>query len=281
MEPGDVQVNGLRLHYVTEGAGDLVLLLHGFPETHHTWRKQIPALAARFRVVAPDLRGYGESDKPPRISDYRVEAVADDIAALIGKLGAERAHVVGHDWGGGVAWALAQRSPAVLDKLAVLNCPHPAVMWKALRSNWRQVRRSWYILAAQVPWLPERLLLRDGARAIGGALRGSARTPDTFTDVDLAEYERAFARPGAATAALNYYRAAFRSGLRGAPSSRPIAAPTLLIWGEDDFALGKELTYGMEGLFADGFRIEYVPGASHWVNEERPDLVNRLLLDFL
>ena len=273
----DVSVNGVRLHCVVEGEGPLVLLLHGFPETSHAWRKQIPELARRFRVVAPDLRGYGRSDKPSGVDAYRTPVLADDVAGLVRAFGVERAHIVGHDWGGAVAWAFAMLHPDAIDQLVVLNCPHPAVMARALRSNWRQIRRSWYIFAFQLPWLPERILARDGARAIKDALRRSAKRPETFTEADLELYARAFSTPGAATGAINLYRAAVRARI----PARKIAAPTLLIWGEDDSALGIELTRGMEALFVRPPRIEYLPETSHWVMEERPDVVNRLLNEFL
>ena len=272
----DVRVNGVRLHCVVEGQGPLVLLLHGFPETSHAWRKQVPALAKRFRVVAPDLRGYGRSDKPIGIDAYRAPVLADDITALIHEFGTERAHVVGHDWGGGVAWSLAILRPEVVNRLAVLNCPHPAIMQRALRSNWTQIRKSWYIFAFQLPWLPEWALSRSGAKALKDSLRRSAK-PGTFSEADLEEYARAFAAPGAATAAINYYRAALRSRL---PAAK-IKAPTLLIWAQDDFALGMELTRGMDDLFETTPRVEYIPDTSHWVMEERPEVVNRLLLEFL
>src|SRR5438874_2093721 len=272
----DVEVNGVRLHCMVEGEGPLVLLLHGFPETSHAWRKQIPALAERFRVVAPDLRGYGGSDKPKGIAAYRASVLADDIAGLIHAFGAERAHVVGHDWGGAVAWTVAIDHPDLIDRLVALNCPHPAVLARALRSNWRQLRKSWYIFAFQIPWLPEWALGRNRAKAIKDTLRRSSK-PSTFREADLDEYARAFSAPGAAAAAINYYRAAVRSR---APTGR-IAAPTLLIWGEDDFALGIELTRGMDDLFEAKPRVEYIPGTSHWVMEERPEVVNRLLLEFL
>jgi epoxide hydrolase 4 len=273
----DLDVNGVRLHCVVEGDGPLVVMLHGFPETSRAWRKQIPALATRFRVIAPDLRGYGGSDKPTGIAAYRTSVIADDIVALIRACDADRAHVVGHDWGGGVAWTLAIEHPEAVDRLAVLNCPHPAVMQRALRSSWAQIRKSWYIFAFQVPWLPEWMFVRNGAKALKNALRRSSKRPDTFTDADLEEYARAFGAPGAATGAINYYRAAARSPV---PRGK-IKAPTLLIWAEDDFALGMELTRGMDGLFENPPRVEYVPDTSHWVMEERPEIVNRLLLEFL
>ena len=273
----DLDVNGVRLHCMVEGEGPLVLLLHGFPETSRAWRKQMPALTKRFRVVAPDLRGFGASDKPKGIAAYRTSVVAEDIVALIHAFGAERAHIVGHDWGGAVAWTLATLHPEAVDRLVALNCPHPAVMQRALRSNWTQIRKSWYIFAFQLPWLPEWSFRRDGARAIKDSLRRTAMRPDTFSDADLDEYARAFSAPGAATAAINYYRAAARS-----PVARgKIKAPTLVIWGENDFALGIELTRGMDDLFESQLRIEFVPDAGHWVMEERPEVVNRLLLEFL
>jgi pimeloyl-ACP methyl ester carboxylesterase len=170
----DIDVNGVRLHCVVEGEGPLVLLLHGFPETSRAWRKQIPALAKRFRVVAPDLRGFGASDKPNGIAAYRTSVVAEDIVGLIRAFGADRAHVVGHDWGGGVAWALATLHPEAVDRLVVLNCPHPAIMQKALRSNWAQIRKSWYIFAFQLPWVPEWSFRRNGAKGLKDALRRTA-----------------------------------------------------------------------------------------------------------
>ncbi|MDQ2913704.1 MAG: alpha/beta fold hydrolase [Chloroflexota bacterium] len=274
----DVTVNGVRLHCVVEGEGPLVVLLHGFPETSRAWRKQIPALAKRFRVVAPDLRGYGGSDKPNGIAASRASVLADDIVGLIHAFEAERAHVVGHDWGGAVAWTVAIEHPEAVDRLAVLNCPRPAVMARALRSNWAQIRRSWYIFAFQLPWLPEWALRRDGARAVKDVLRRAAK-PGTFSDADLDEYAHGFSAPGAATAAINYYRAAVRS--RASTGKKKISAPTLVIWGEDDIALGIELTRGMDGLFERKPRVEYLPDTGHFVMEERPEVVNRLLLEFL
>jgi epoxide hydrolase 4 len=274
----DVEVNGVRLHCVVEGEGPLVLLLHGFPETSRAWRKQIPALAKRFRVVAPDLRGYGGSDKPKGIAAYRIPVLADDIAALIHAFDAERAHVVGHDWGGAVAWATAMEHPEAVDRLVVLNCPHPLVLARALRSNWAQVRKSWYIFAFQLPWVPEWALRRNGARALKGTLRRFTKRPDTFSEGALDEYARAFSAPGAATAAINYYRAAVRSP---ASMRMKMVRASTLIWGEDDVALGIELTRGMEGLLEREPRVEYLPDTGHFVMEERPEVVNRLLLEFL
>src|SRR5947208_9098506 len=193
----DVAINGVRLHCVVEGEGPLVLLLHGFPETSRAWRKQIPALAERFRVVAPDLRGYGTSDKPKGIAAYRTSVLADDIVGLIHAFDAQRAHVVGHDWGGAVAWATAIEHPEAVDRLVVLNCPHPVVMARALRSNLAQVRKSWYMFAFQLPWLPEWALRRDGARALKDTLRRFTKLTDTYSDKDYTRDTSTYYVPGA------------------------------------------------------------------------------------
>lgn len=269
-----IQVNGIRMHYATEGEGPLLLLLHGFPETWYSWRHQIPALAKQFKVVAPDLRGYGETDKPEKISDYLPEVLANDIAGLIRGLGYEKAHIVGHDWGGGVAWQTALRHPEVVDRLSILNCPHPALFARALRNNFDQMKKSWYVFFFQLPYLPEFLFKLNSHKILKKLFRFSDRP---FKEEDAAVYEQSITKPGSFHAALNYYRAALKS-----PSPhKQISSPTLLIWGEKDIALGKELTYGMEPLFSGSFHIEYIPNCSHWVQEEQPEKVNRLLTEFL
>jgi epoxide hydrolase 4 len=279
-----VEANGIRFHYVTAGSGPLVVLLHGFPQFWYGWRHQIAALASRYRVVAPDLRGYGDTDKPKAVAAYRTSILAEDVAALIHALGEERAAVVGHDWGGGVAWTTALEHPEVVDRLCVLNCPHPRVFARHLRSNFRQLLRSWYVFFFQIPMVPELVFRIAPRRSVEQMFRKMAKRRETFSDQDLDEFRAALSKPGALTGAINYYRAAFRdfAAQRAVwADERKIAAPTLLIWAEDDVALGKELTIGMEPLFSDGFRIHYVPNCSHWVNEEQPELVNRLLLEFL
>lgn len=273
-----VQANGVRFHYVTAGEGPLVLLLHGFPQFWYGWRHQIPALAKRFRVVAPDLRGYNECGKPSRVRDYRVDVLASDIAALTAALGEKTAYVAGHDWGGAVAWVAAANHPDVVTKLAILNCPHPGQMRKHLLSSFRQLRKSWYMFFFQLPWLPERTILKNDASIVTPMFRGMAKNKAAFSDADLDTFRKALQVPGALTAALAYYRAAFRYPWVG-PTHR-IAAPTLVIWGEDDVALGKELTFGQERHVKGPYRIEYLPHCSHWVNEEQPEKVSHLLLQF-
>ncbi|WP_227354652.1 alpha/beta fold hydrolase [Haladaptatus salinisoli] len=281
-------VDGVRLHYVEAGDGPLVVLLHGFPEFWYSWREQIPALAeAGFRVVAPDMRGYNASEKPRGVERYRTDELVGDAAALVDRFGEESASVVGHDWGGVVAWETAIRRPERVDRLAVLNAPHPGRYREAIRSP-EQLLRSWYALFFQLPKVPELLLSARDYAGIEGMLRGSAESPDAFTEEDIRRYVEAAARPGALTAALDYYRAAFRENapeelrarLGGTRRSFDVRAPTLLIWGERDPALSVELTEGLERWVPD-LRVERLPDAGHAVQNDAPDRVNELLVEFL
>ena len=273
------EVNGITLHYVAAGSGPLVVLLHGFPEFWYSWRYQIPALAgAGFRVLAPDLRGYNESDKPRGVDSYRVEALVADVAALIEHAGYQRAHVVGHDWGGAIAWAFAMRYPERLERLAILNAPHPAAFLRELRTI-GQLRRSWYILFFQLPGLPE-LMLRAGDCLSRSHLSASARSPGRFQRGGRGPLQAGAGAARRLTAALNYYRAAYRGRARIGRRMRPIEAPTLLLWGEQDAYLGLRLTEGL-GPWVHDLRIERIPDASHWVQIDAAEQVNRSLLSFL
>jgi epoxide hydrolase 4 len=271
----------VRLHYVEVGEGPLVVLLHGFPEFHFSWRHQWPALAAAgFRVVAPDMRGYNLSSKPRGVRRYRMEYLTRDVARLIAACGAERAHVVGHDWGGGVAWAFGMQYPSHLDRLAVLNCPHPARFLRALRSP-RQLRKSWYMFFFQLPWLPEAWLRAGDFALVRRSLRTDPTRRGAFSEEEIERYVEAMARPGALTGGINYYRAMFRMGPgRLRRDLRRIDAPVLVIWGERDRYLGKELATPEPGGVPRA-RVERLPGASHWVQADEPERVNRLLVDFL
>ena len=274
------EVNGIRMHYVAQGEGELIVLLHGFPECWYSWRHQIPSLAEHYRVVAPDLRGYNLTEKPAGVGSYRVETIAQDVVALIHHLGYEQAILIGHDWGGMIAWRLAIERPDVVRRLVVLNIPHPEAMRRGLRRP-RQLLRSWYIFFFQLPWLPEAAFRARHYEAIERAFRGMAVRKEAFSADDISTFKEAAARPGALTAAINWYRAAFRSEavLRARPFPR-VEAPTLMIWGENDAALGKELTHGTERWVRD-FRVHYIPNCSHWVQQEQPDLVNQLIHGFL
>ena len=275
----DIISNGIRMHYVTQGSGPLIVLLHGFPEFWYSWRYQIPFLAEHgFTVVAPDLRGYNDSDKPRK--GYDVPTLLKDIEGLIKGLGQEQAIIVGHDWGGALAWAFAIYYPHMTSQLIVMNAPHPQALQRELRTL-KQLRKSWYIFAFQIPWLPETLLLRNHANEIGRTLNGAAFQKAAFPHEVTAIYQQAMSKPGAMTAALNYYRQLFRRLPSPATDAHThVNAPTLLIWGEQDIALGIELTYDLEQWVAH-LQIRRIPDSGHWVQQEKPGEVNQLMLDFL
>jgi len=277
----DIITNGIRMHYVTQGTGPLVVLLHGFPEFWYSWRHQIPFLAEHgYTVVAPDLRGYNDTDKPR--TGYSVSTLLRDIVGLIKGLGQEKAIIVGHDWGGALAWTFAQRYPQMTERLVVLNAPHPRAFMRELRTA-KQLRKSWYIFSFQIPWLPEFILARGHAAMIGKMLYASAVQKSAFPQDVLARYRDAMSKPGALRAAINYYRATFRKSLGVGGVSKAattISAPTLLIWGDQDIALGIELTRGLE-LWVPNLQIRHLPDSGHWVQQEKPDTVNALLLEFL
>ncbi len=273
---GYARVNAVRLHYAELGSGPLVILLHGFPECWYEWRHIIPHLAERFHVVAPDMRGYNWSDKPEGTGSYSASNVSADIAALVEHFGEARTHLVGHDWGGAIAWHFGMYHADRLNKLAVVNAPHPAAFARELKTL-DQLSRSLYIVYFQLPILPEasiRLLLRR-------TLTESARVPGAFSEEALDVYQNAISQPGAATAMLNYYRAAFRTGPAFFEKNRrTITNPTLLLWGMQDFALSPQLTEGLEPWVPD-LRVERIQDSGHWLPEEKPRLASDLLLDFL
>lgn len=282
MESQFIKTNGIRLHCKVAGEGPLMILLHGFPEFWYSWRKQIPVFAQHYKVVAPDMRGFNESDKPKGVKNYALEVLVDDVRGLIKAFGEEKAIIVAHDWGGAVAWTLASYFPEVIERLIILNIPVPAEMKKQIYGgNWAQIRKSWYILFFQLPWLPEYLFGRDLQNTFERALKGWAHNPDAFSNADIQEYVKAFSQPGALTATINYYRASMRyPGRSDERKPKVIDLPTLMIWGEDDKALGKELTYNT-GNYCSNYKIHYIPDCSHWVQHEQPELVNGYVLDFL
>jgi pimeloyl-ACP methyl ester carboxylesterase len=278
-----VRASGVELHCVELGARDdapLMLFLHGFPEFWYSWRHQMREFADDFHVVAPDLRGYNTSDKPAGRGAYGLDKLVDDVRALIVNLGYDKCVLVGHDWGGAIAWQFAHTHPEMLDKLVVMNLPHPVRFYEGLATA-AQLRRSWYIFFFQLPWLPEKLLSRDRYRTIAELFEKEAKNPDAFSDEDLEAYRQAASQPGALTAMLNYYRNILLQAFSFDPDDyTPLEVPTLLIWGEDDSALGKELTYGTERFVRD-LQIAYIPECSHWVQQDRPAIVNRHMRSFV
>jgi pimeloyl-ACP methyl ester carboxylesterase len=282
---GYAQVGDVRLHYAECGEGErLVVLLHGFPECWYSWRHQLKALGRRFRVVAPDMRGYNLSDKPGRVEDYRMKRLVDDVTGLIRHFGAREAAVVGHDWGGAVAWAVAQYYPDYVWKLASLQTPPPAVWGRNL--TLKQLLRSWYMFFFQLPSIPEWLMRRGDFARLGRMLRATSR-PGTFNDRDIEILKAALREPGAVTGGINYYRANLRAflsrgfGKQEIRRHERVRVPTLFIYGERDFAILPETVAGV-GDYVDAPYTELRLGRSnHWVQQESPAEVNAALLSFL
>jgi epoxide hydrolase 4 len=277
---GYADLGEARLHYVEAGDGPLVVLLHGFPESWFSWRFQIPALAdAGFRVVAPDMRGYNLSSRPPQVAAYDLDRLATDVRDLIRERGAERALIAGHDWGAAVAWATAMNHPELVERLAILNAPHPRRMLQGLRRP-RQLARSWYMFAFQLPWLPERAARARRWWGWRQLFEREAR-PGGYTAEDIERYIEAWSQPGAATGMLNYYRAAFRQTPgRAEARIRPVDAPTLVIWGERDSHLGAELAEPDRADVPNLERVVRLPDASHWVHRDEAARVSELLVEF-
>lgn len=283
---GYANVGSLRLHYAECGSGDdLVILLHGFPECWYSWRHQLPVLGEHYHVVAPDMRGYNLSDKPAGVENYRIELLVDDVIGLISYFGKEKAAIVGHDWGAGVAWALAQRHPNAVSKLVAMQVPPPAA-WRANFTS-RQLRRSWYMFFFQLPRVPECWAKANDFARVETLFQETSSRPGAFSAADIAVYKEALRQPGALTSSLNYYRAnVFRSLRRGGvetpnEAGARIRVPTLFIYGEQDMAVLPETVRGV-GRFVDGpYRELRIPDSGHWVQNEAVEEVNAAVLDFL
>lgn len=273
-----ITTNGVKLHYVTQGEGRLMLMLHGFPEFWYSWRHQIPEFAKDYKVVAVDLRGYNDSDKPKEQSAYTMAEFIKDVKGIITGLGYETCVLAGHDWGGAIAWSFAYAYPEMVEKLIVLNIPHPAKFAEGLFTP-QQLLKSSYVFFFQLPVLPELQLQWNDYQPIATALTGMAVNKSTFSPEDIEAYKNSAAKRGALTAMLNYYRNAFQ-GFLSPQKWGVLDVPTLMIWGEKDTALGKELTYGTEA-YVRNFQIHYIPNCSHWVQQEQPQLVNQYMREFL
>jgi pimeloyl-ACP methyl ester carboxylesterase len=276
-------VNGVKLHYVLEGEGEqLVVLLHGWPEFWYSWRNQIEALRPHYQVVALDMRGFNKSEKPREVAAYTQEIVGRDVVELVHYLGYGQAAIIGHDWGGAIAWHIALNYPESVCKLIIMNCPHPAIFIHHLKSNPGQLLRSWYMFFFQIPGLPEFLISLDLKRFFSRAMRDWAVNKSNFTDEVIEKYAEAYSRKGAVRGGINYYRANIRA-VRSIQRSRgrKVQAPTLMIWGEDDKALGKELTNDTGRYINNTFRLHFIPHCGHWVQNDCPEEVNSAVLDFL
>jgi pimeloyl-ACP methyl ester carboxylesterase len=289
-EHGFADVNGVRLHYVTEGEGPAIVFVHGFPEFWYEWSRQLTEFGRDHRAIAFDMRGHNLSSKPESLDAYRVGALVEDLRALTLALGARRFTLVGHDWGGAVAWAFAIAHPDRLERLVIVNAPHPAIFARLLREDPAQQKASEYMLAFRSA-KAEAALAADGFAALKRIVLADLLTRGLFTAEDERAYVAAWSQPGALTGGLNFYRAAKVGppGRDGAPAAGTLGTgeaasmvrvPTLVIWGEKDTALLPQNLDGLEQYVPD-LIVRRIPDGSHWVIHEQPALVNRLIREFL
>jgi len=280
---GKMKANGLEFVVDECGEGDAVaLLLHGFPESRHSWRHQLPLLAdLGWRAIAPDTRGYGGSSRPIGRDQYKLDRLNEDVAGLFEAAGARKRLLIGHDWGGIIAWAYAMEGRLPLDGLICMNAPHLAVFGNLMRASWKQRMKSWYMGFFQIPWLPEALTTAQGARAITQSFTREAVDKSRFPPEVTEVYRRNALIPGAMTAMINYYRAnVFDMARFSGQDVAPIDIPTLLIWGESDGFMGVEATEGY-GPYVKDFTLKRLPNVSHWVQQEAPEAVNETVAGWM
>lgn len=277
------QLNNINLHVVEAGdpGGEVMLFLHGFPEFWWGWRKQIEFFASQgFRLIIPDQRGYNFSSKPAGLKAYTRQQLTEDVVALVKQLEVDQVYLVGHDWGGAIAWTTAMAHPQLVKKLVVLNLPHPAVMKHFLKNSPAQMLKSWYMAFFQIPLLPEQLLRANNFQLLQRSmLRSSLK--GTFSGEEMLRYKAAWQQPGALQAMLNWYRAARKKSSAPQQADQPkVNPPILLIWGKQDKFLSHRMAAPSLEYCENG-KLEMIEDATHWVQHEKPELVNRLILDFI
>jgi pimeloyl-ACP methyl ester carboxylesterase len=280
-------VNSICLHFVIVGEGKLIMFLHGFPEFWYEWKNQLAEFGRDYQAVAPDMRGYNLSSKPADVEQYRMEYLIEDIRALAEHLGHRKFVLVGHDWGGGVAWSFAMRHPDYLEKLIIINCPHPIIIQRELRDNPAQKKASQYILMHRTPQAEE-IMSRDNYKLLVDAVLTDGLKRGYFTEEDCKAYVEAWSQPGALTGGLNYYRATHLGPFTGEsdealsadPSLFEVKVPTLVIWGEKDRYL---LSSNLKGLdkYVAKLTVKSIPEGSHWVIHEQSALVNTYIKEFI
>ena len=282
-------VNDVSLHCAIQGNGPTMIFLHGFPEFWYCWKNQIPEFSKEFRVVAPDMRGYGLSDRPIEVDKYKMRLLIGDIVGLVKALGEEKVILIGHDWGGIVAWSFALNFPEFLKALVILNAPHPTIFAQALKNSPEQEKASQYTLLFRSD-RGEEILTRNHYEFLKNLVFNGCKDPSVFTEEDRAAYVEAWSQPGAITGGLNYYRASplletsqdgrFLVDERGLSKVKEIQVPTLVIWGEDDVALTLGLLNGLEKQVRELY-IKRISGATHWVQHDAPELVNKYIWEFV
>lgn len=279
---GYVKLKEVKLHYVEAGDSSkpLVLLLHGFPEFWYSWRHQLKHLKDDFRTVAVDMRGYGDSDKPAGVRAYTIEKLVDDIEELIQALGHSKCYLVAHDWGGIIAWNLALKSPSLIEKLIIINASHPVAFFELIQTTWRQFMKSWYMYFFQMPWLPEFLLSLNDLQFFEKMFYSHPKGKEVFCHHDIEAYKYTFSKRSDFTAPMNYYRnlrPSFYAEIKVPPK---IDLPVLIIWGMDDIALQSELAT-MSSQLCENCNVKFVKGASHWIPQDSPTVVNTYISEFL
>ncbi|MFX0050784.1 MAG: alpha/beta fold hydrolase, partial [Candidatus Hermodarchaeota archaeon] len=266
-------------------------MLHGFPDFWYSWRYQIPVLSDYYQVFAPDLRGFNKSDKPKGVENYSTSILVQDIKDFINEIGGEQAIVVGHDWGGAIAWNLAMIAPECVSKLIILNCPHPIPLLEAFWSmKFQQLQKSWYVFFFQIPNIPEAMLSGNNYESLVRMVKGSIFNKQALNSKDLQRYIEAWSQPGALTASINYYRANWNpvqimsmteeQQINLTRRFPKVKCPTLVIWGERDLALDKFLIKETQKYIDGSYKIIYLPEFGHWVHMEAPELVNKSILSF-
>lgn len=281
------QIGGVKLHYATAGEGEkLVILLHGFPEFWYSWRHQITALSDDYTIVAPDLRGYNLSDKPPHVEDYSIGRLVDDVIGLIHHFGRRQAAVIGHDWGAAIAWKTAQDHPEMLWKVGALQVPPSKVAKRNF--TFRQALASYYMFVFQIPYLPEWILSLNNFAVLESTLAAASESNDSLIEVfsseDIAEYKAAWNRPDALTAMINYYRAnvlRLISSNRSAESDEKIKVPAVFIYGERDRFILRETVRNIGDVMDAPLEEFFIPNSGHWVQQEAAETVTQILRDFL
>jgi pimeloyl-ACP methyl ester carboxylesterase len=290
IEHAYADVNGVRLHYATAGSGKLIVFLHGFPEFWYAWKEQLEKFSGDHHAVAPDMRGYNLSSKPKEVEAYRIEPLVEDVRALAAYLGYEKLVLAGHDWGGVVAWTFALKHPELLEKLLIVNAPHPAVFERELRENPEQRAASQYMLLFRSPGAVSALSPNNYAALVEGVLKD--RIAGGFiSEEDQRAYLEAWSQPGALTGGLNYYRASRIGPPSGESEAGPaemlkafpslsVEVPTLVVWGEKDRYLLPGCLNGLE-QYVTNLTVRRIPLGSHWVIHEKPDVINAHFREFL
>lgn len=273
-----VEANGLTFEVDECGTGSkFALLLHGFPESKYSWRHQIPLLVKLgYRVWAPNLRGYGKTTRPTEVAAYHIDRLVEDVAGLVEAAGAKETLLVAHDWGAIISWHVAMRKAIALERLVIMNLPHPACFVRELKT-WDQMKRSWYMFAFQLPFVPEKILTANNAETVARSFTDMAVDKSRFPKEVIDEYRRAALEPGAARAMVNYYRALRKTKMSvSVPKPGTVDAKTLMIWGASDTALSFATTEGTDKYVAD-LTFRKLPNVSHWVQQEAPEKVNVIL----